>query len=112
MTQAEFKDILVETGLNVYHNIANQDDGNYIVWNLVGFKYIFSENQVEERNARYCVNYYSKEEYDEKFLLIESVLESHEITFSAPVVVYDPATNITMYSFTVEVGYKCGTIRE
>ena len=111
MTQTEFKNILVETGLNVYHNVANQDEGNYIVWNLVGFKYVFSNNIVEERNALYCVNYYSKDEYDENFLLIESVLQNHGITFSAPVVVYDIQTNTTMYSFTVEVGYRYGTTR-
>lgn len=109
MTQTEFKDILVETGLNVYHNVANQDEGNYIVWNLVGFNYAFSCNTVEERNALYSVNYYSKDEYDENFLLVESVLENHELSFSTPVVVYDMSTNITMYSFTVEVRYNANT---
>lgn len=108
MTQLEFKDILISTGIDTYHNLAQDDEGNYIVWNLVGFKYSFGDNCIAERVAVYSVNYYTKLEYDENFLLIESVLERDDVTFDAPEVIYDWQTNITLYAYTVEAEFNYG----
>ncbi len=108
MTQLEFRDVLASTGLDTYHNLAQDDKGNYIVWNLIGFKYLFGDDYVAERVAVYSVNYYTKSEYDESFLLIESALERDGVTFEAPEVIYDWQTNVTLYAYTVEVEFNYG----
>jgi hypothetical protein len=63
---------------------------------------------VLERTAVYAVNYYTKREYDESFLTIESVLERDDIAFDAPEVFYDYDTNVTTYAYNVEVVFTHG----
>lgn len=103
MTQQEFKNILLQVGVPVYHFQAHEESENYIVWACVGRKSIHSDDKTEDYLRRYAINYYSHNEYDDETVdKIHDVLEKNNIFVSDESIVFDDISNMTLYAFTVE----------
>lgn len=105
MVQKEFRNILVKTGLNVYHNYSNQDCGNYIVWQLLSIEPLYADDVCIDFVSKFKVFYFTNLEYDdENIRKIISVLNENNCGISKIKVEHDIDTGITMYVF--EVSYE------
>lgn len=104
MTIKDFKKLLLESGVPVYHQQAHKQTGKYIVWAETSQRSLKADGATAETATVVAVDYYTDTEYDETFNNFLLFLEGFdEISVSDCVVDFNPDTGYTRYMTTVEV---------
>ena len=104
MTLREFRNVLLDIGVPVFHKKA-QKASEYIVWQEVrgglGFD---GDGRSAECGKRISVEFYTKSEYSGIPEKIDDLFSGYDdICFDGPVIDFDEETDYTRYIFTVEV---------
>lgn len=87
----------------VYHNEANQEKGNYIVWHRIGVRAMNADNGRAEKADRIAVDFFTKEEFPEIPDKLECAFSCNQLAFRGPDIVYHQEMKVTQYAYTVEV---------
>ena len=88
---------------NVYHYHAYNQDDKYIVWAEDAAKNISGNNKMQDAIIQGTVDYFTKEEFDEKIIAIEEALNNAEIAFYLNSVQYEEETGYIHYEWVFEV---------
>lgn len=87
----------------VYHNEANQEKGNYIVWHEIGVRAMNADNCRAEKADRIAVDLFTRDECSDLPDRLECALNCADLAFRGPDVIYNQVMKITQYAYTVEV---------
>ncbi|MCQ2460310.1 MAG: hypothetical protein MJ081_08080 [Ruminococcus sp.] len=87
----------------VYHNEANQEKGNYIIWHEVGVNSMYADNSRAEKADRIAVDFFTKEEFPDIPEKLERAFSCHGMAFQGPEIIYHEITKVKQYAYTIEV---------
>jgi len=88
MTLSNFRKLLLETGIPVFHYEGELESGPYIVYQEYATTYVFASNKAYTEKTSVSVNHYTKIEFDQSFDLLKKILLNRGIFFSI-VTTYD-----------------------
>ncbi len=104
MTIKDFKNLLIQSGVPVYHQQAHKQINKYIVWAETSQKSLKADGATAETTAIVAVDYYTNTEYDDTFNNFLLFLETFdEISVSDCDIEFDSNTGYTRYMTTIEV---------
>ena len=104
MTLADIKAALLTVTGKVYHFDATGATGNYIVWAEDGqADSVWADGGMKEQTITGTTDYYSKEEYDEAFKLIQDALDNIGLSYRLNSIQYEPDTKYIHYEWVWEI---------
>lgn len=98
----EFRDILKQAGVPVYKDYAHKQDGRYIVWYEIKPRSLRAEGGTAEKNSRFGVDFFTKEDVSDIPVLLENIFAQNDIAYSDYDVDFEEDTKYTHYAWTVE----------
>lgn len=106
MKLSEFKNVLLSTGLKVFHGEALKYEGNFISWFEVKKRYTFADNRRELATYQVDVFYVTKSEYDEENVEhIEDKFDDNDICYNSAEIDYIAEKKAWVYHWLVEFSY-------
>ena len=103
MTLADVKAALLTVTNNVFHFDATGAIGNFIVWSEDGqADSVWADGRMKEQTITGTIDYYSKEEYDPSFSLIQAALGGIGISYRLNSIQYEPDTKYIHYEIVFE----------
>jgi len=104
MKLKELRDLLLSTGIPVYHYIAKDVTGNYIVWaeERQGDTE-YADDKILYQGIEGRIFYYTQTEFDPAFDLIQEKLNSGDLSWKLEQISYDEETSYIIYEWIFEV---------
>ncbi len=104
MKLQQLRDSLVSTGIPTHHFSADTTNEKYIVWAEEGqAKSGNADNKTIMQIIRGTVEYYTKEEFDPNFDIIQNKLNSIDIAWELEDIQFYPETDYIRYLWTWEM---------
>lgn len=106
MKLKDLRDVLITVGVPVYHYEAHKQDDKYIVWAEEGQGNAdYADNKMISQTIEGTVDYYTKEEFDSNFDLIQETFNSAGIAWSLNSIQHEEETKYIHYEWTWEINY-------
>lgn len=98
------RDAMLSVMPEVYHYHADSKGNQYIVWAEHGSSSSpAADNVVQEQVVHGTIDYFTREEYDQKINEINEALKQFEIANRLKSVQYEPDTDYTHYEWSWEL---------
>ena len=109
MTLVDLRDLLVATGINVYHYEAHKATGSYIVWAEDGQAGAgHGDNRMTTQIIQGTIDYFTKTEFDPAFELIQTKLNSSELAWKLNSIQREKETGYIHYEWLWELVNSLG----
>lgn len=104
MRLSDIKDLLMTVTLDTFHYYATMKPDQYIVWAEDGqADDLHSDDAKTEQVIQGTIDYFTKEEFDPNFDLIQKKLNSTEISWRLNSVQYEEDTSYIHYEWVFEL---------
>ena len=104
MTLVDLRDLLLTIGVPVYHFKVLQQTDSYIVWAEDGQgSSAYADNKMVLQGVQGTIDYFTKEEFDTNFDLIQSKLNSADIAWSLNSIQHEEETGYIHYEWVWEM---------
>lgn len=104
MKLVDLRDLLLTVTPNVYHYEAHKQDGNYIVWAEDGEAgAAYADNKKTSQVIGGTIDYFTKDEFDPAFDLIQAKLNSVDIAWKLNSIQHEEDTGYIHYEWTFGV---------
>lgn len=109
MSLVDLRDLLLTTGVPVYHYEAHKQENNYIVWAEDGQGSAnYSNNHMVIQTIQGTIDYFTKTEFDPVFDTIQGKLNSIDIAWSLNSIQYEEDTDYIHYEWLWELVNNIG----
>lgn len=98
------EEILLKACDNVYHNKAQQEPDEYIVWRLYSTKGLRADGTHDELSSRYEIEIHTKIEFSKVPERLRCLCDIYnDAALDDPAISYDEKTGYTHYVYMLEV---------
>ncbi|HWQ29856.1 MAG TPA: hypothetical protein VN549_02610 [Negativicutes bacterium] len=109
MKLVDLRDLLSTVGVPVDHYKASKRSDKYIVWSEDGqVGGMHADDSMTEQVLQGTIDYFTKEEFDPNFEIIQKKLNSADITWGLNSVQYEENTKYIHYEWVWEVDSSIG----
>ena len=109
MMLSNIRDLLLTVTLNTFHYEATKKPDKYIVWAEDGqSSSSFSDNKMTDQAIQGTIDYFTTEEFDTNFELIQEKLNSIELSWKLSSIQREPITKYIHYEWVWEVNNTVG----
>ncbi len=100
------RDVLLTIGVPVYHFEALKQDDKYIIWTEEGQASAnYADNKMVTQMIAGTIDYFTKEEFDENFDLIQEKLNNADVAWELNSIQFEEKTKYIHYEWTWELNY-------
>jgi hypothetical protein len=109
MTLNDLNKLLQTIIPNVYHYETLEEPGNYILWAEDGQgDTLYVDNKMQNQTIQGTIDYYTKEEFDPVFDLIQKTLNSTDLSWKLNSIQWEKETGYTHYEWIFEIDNLIG----
>lgn len=100
MTLHDLRDLLLTVTPNTYHYGATKAEGNYIVWAEDGqISAAYADNKMVLQSIQGTIDYFTKDEFDPAFDLIQTKLNSTDLSWGLNSIQHEQDTGYIHYEW-------------